>query len=72
MPEEFTLQQRGRNGSAVDCHKLLLPTRAGMVNGLCDYFLARARLSSEEDGTANGCYYLYVFKYRLELRARSN
>jgi hypothetical protein len=49
----------------------VLPTGADIVNRLCDYLLACARLAPYEDSAIRGRYRFYVFKYRPEPRAGS-
>ena len=50
VAEEFALQQRLRDGPAVDHHEGASPAPAELVNGQGDELLARAALARDQDG----------------------
>jgi len=69
VPKQFALQQRRRYRCTVNRDETVPPTRAGLVNGLSDLFLAGAGLTLNENRAIGGRYHLYVFEHSTELRA---
>ena len=52
--EELRLDERGRDGAAIEDHKRSLPSWARVVNGAREELLARARLSDEKNRLLGG------------------
>src|SRR5438105_12467563 len=52
MPEEFALNERGRERAAVDGHEWLVLPGALIVNGPCHELLARAAFPQKQDRVA--------------------
>src|SRR3954454_19028704 len=69
MSEEFRLEQRLRNGTAVESHEAVGSPRAVVVNGPGDHFFAGARLTGHQDRAARGRDGLEQLKQRLHRAA---
>jgi len=62
VAEEFTFEQSARNGYAVGCHEPVLAAWAGLVNRPCDYFLAGAGFSLNENCRVHGRHHVDVIE----------
>jgi hypothetical protein len=72
MSKEFALDQRCRNGRAVNCYKPLLAAGACIMNGSCDDFLPCTRFTLDKHGTIHGRHGLQLFNRGEKIGTRSN
>jgi len=66
MAEEFRFEQPARNGGAIDLTNVRIASRAEVVDGPGEKFLAGAGFTEEKDGRARGRGKLHLRKSALE------
>ena len=66
MPEEFALQQAGRNRRAIQFHEIAVVPRTEFVNRPRDQFLSGPGLAGDQHCGVGGSHYLHLRKDRAQ------